>query len=255
MDIKDRNIIITGGASGIGHELARRFRAEGAGGITVADIQADLLDKVADEVDGLAVPCDVCREDQIQALVQTAEAAHGPVDIFCSNAGLIRYGFEDAPDEDWQINWDIHVMAHVYAARAVVPGMLERGRGYLVNTSSAAGLLSQIDSVTYSVTKHAAVAFAETMAIRYGDKGIGVSVLCPQSVRTAMTANREGAVSSVDGMLEPAQLADTVMDCIARESFLILPHPQVLDYMQRKTGDYDRWIRGMQRLRDRYLAG
>lgn len=253
MNIEDRNIIITGGASGIGHELARRFRSKGAAGITVADIQADLLSTVADEVDGLAVVCDVSKEDQIQALVAKAEAAHGPVDIFCSNAGVIRYGWEEAPDTDWQLNWDIHVMAHVYAARAVVTGMVERGRGYLVNTSSAAGLLSQIDSVTYSVTKHAAVAFAETMAIRYGDKGIGVSVLCPQSVRTAMTANRKSAVSSVDGMLEPQQLADTVMDCIENEKFLILPHPEVLGYMQRKTADYDRWLKGMRRLRDRYV--
>jgi NAD(P)-dependent dehydrogenase (short-subunit alcohol dehydrogenase family) len=253
MKIKNKNIVITGGASGIGHELAKRFRAEGAAGITVADIQEKLLEKVAKEIDGLAVVCDVAKEDQIQQLVETAEKEYGPIDIFCSNAGVVRYGWEEAPDEIWNLNWELHVMAHVYAARAVVGGMVERGQGYLVNTASAAGLLSQIDSVSYAVTKHAAVAFAESMAIRYGDKGVGVSVLCPQSVRTAMTANRGGAVSSVDGMLEPEVLADCVVDCIDKEEFLILPHPQVRDYMQRKTADYDRWINGMQRLRDRYL--
>lgn len=254
MKVKDKNIVITGGASGIGRELAQRFRAEGAAGITVADVQEDALQEVAAGIDGLAVRCNATKEEDIINLVASAEEKYGPVDVFCSNAGIIKYGWEEAPNDIWQLNWDLHVMAHVYAARAVIPGMLERGQGYLINTASAAGLLSQIDSCTYSVTKHAAVAFAETMAIRYGDKGIAVSVLCPQSVRTAMASGRGGAVASVDGMLEPEQLADCVIDTIDREEFLILPHPQVRDYIKRKTTDYDRWLGGMRRLRDRFLT-
>jgi NAD(P)-dependent dehydrogenase (short-subunit alcohol dehydrogenase family) len=252
MKLSGKNIIITGGASGIGHALAVRFRAEGAAGITVADLQEDKLAEVAREVDGLAVPCDVSKESEIQNLVARAEAAHGPVDVFCSNAGLVRYGWEEAPDEIWEANWRIHVMAHVYAVRAVVPGMLERGSGYLVNTASAAGLLSQIDSSSYATTKH--VAFAETLAIRYADKGVKVSVLCPQSVRTAMTTTRGEAVSSVDGMIEPEALADCVVETMDKEEFLILPHPQVREYLQRKATDYDRWLRGMRRLRDKFLG-
>ena len=253
MKIQDKNIVITGGASGIGRELARRFKAEGAAGITVADVQEKELLQVADEVDGLAVVCDATREADIQNLVQMAEETHGPIDIFCSNAGIIRYGWEEADNEIWQLNWDLHVMAHVYAARAVVDKMVARGQGYLINTASAAGLLSQIDSSTYSVTKHAAVAFAETLAIRYGDKGVGVSVLCPQSVRTAMATRGGGSVASVDGILEPEQLAECVINTIDKEEFLILPHPEVLNYIQRKTADYDRWIKGMRRLRDRFV--
>jgi NAD(P)-dependent dehydrogenase (short-subunit alcohol dehydrogenase family) len=254
MKLSGKNIIITGGASGIGHALAVRFRAAGAAGITVADLQKDKLADVAREVDGLSVPCDVSNEADIQNLVTKSEEAHGPVDVFCSNAGLVRYGWEEAPDEIWEANWRVHVMAHVYAARAVIPGMLERGSGYLVNTASAAGLLSQIDSSSYATTKHAAVAFAETISIRYADKGVKVSVLCPQSVRTAMTATRGEAVSSVDGMLEPEALADCVVETMDKEEFLILPHPQVRDYLQRKATDYDRWLKGMRRLRDRFLG-
>lgn len=253
MKIQDKNIVITGGASGIGRELARRFKTGGAAGITVADVQEKELRQVADEVGGLAVVCDATREADIQNLVQRAEETQGPIDIFCSNAGIIRYGWEEADNEIWQLNWDLHVMAHVYAARAVVGKMVARGQGYLINTASAAGLLSQIDSSSYSVTKHAAVAFAETLAIRYGDKGVGVSVLCPQSVRTAMATRGGGSVASVDGILEPEQLAECVINTIDKEEFLILPHPEVLNYIQRKTADYDRWIKGMRRLRDRFV--
>ncbi len=253
MKLSGKNVIITGGASGIGRALARRFRAEGAAGITVGDIQDTILAKVTTEIDGLAVRCDVSNEADILNLVAAAENAHGPVDIFCSNAGLARYGWEETSDDVWNINWQIHVMAHIYAARAVIPGMLDRGSGYLLNTASAAGLLSQIDSASYAVTKHAAVAFAETLAIRYGDKGLRVSVLCPQSVRTAMTAGRDGDVASVDGMIEPEELADCVVATMEREEFLILPHPQVREYIQRKANDYDWWLKGMRRLRDRFL--
>ncbi|HJP19966.1 MAG: SDR family oxidoreductase [Alphaproteobacteria bacterium] len=248
MKLADKVAVVTGGASGIGAAMARRFKAEGAKGIVVADLQEDLLAAVAEEVGGLAVRCDVAIESEIQNLVAVTEAAYGPIDVFCSNAGIARLGGEEAPDAEWQLNWDVHVMAHVYAARAVAPGMAERGSGYLVNTSSAAGLLTHVHTATYAVTKHAAVALAEFLAIKYGDRGVHVSVLCPQAVRTAMTRDDEGGVAAVDGMIEPEELADCVIETMDREEFLILPHPVVLDYMRRKTSDYDRWLSGMRRL-------
>jgi NAD(P)-dependent dehydrogenase (short-subunit alcohol dehydrogenase family) len=246
--LADKVAVVTGGASGIGAAMARRFKAGGAKGIVVADLQEDLLAAVAEEVGGLAVRCDVANESEIQNLVAVTEAAYGPIDVFCSNAGIARLGGEEAPDAEWQLNWDVHVMAHVYAARAVAPGMAERGSGYLVNTSSAAGLLTHVHTATYAVTKHAAVALAEFLAIKYGDRGVHVSVLCPQAVRTAMTRDDEGGVAAVDGMIEPEELAECVIETMEREEFLILPHPVVLDYMRRKTSDYDRWLSGMRRL-------
>ncbi|MDP6621144.1 MAG: SDR family oxidoreductase [Alphaproteobacteria bacterium] len=248
MKLADKVAVVTGGASGIGAAMARRFKAGGAKGIVVADLQEDLLAAVAEEVGGLAVRCDVANESEIQNLVAVTEAAYGPIDVFCSNAGIARLGGEEAPDAEWQLNWDVHVMAHVYAARAVAPGMAERGSGYLVNTSSAAGLLTHVHTATYAVTKHAAVALAEFLAIKYGDRGVHVSVLCPQAVRTAMTRDDEGGVAAVDGMIEPEELAECVIETMEREEFLILPHPVVLDYMRRKTSDYDRWLSGMRRL-------
>ena len=248
MDIKGRIAVITGGASGIGAALARRFHAEGARAVVVADVQTGPLEAVAAEVGGLAIRCDVAKEAEIDALVSRVEAELGPIDIFCSNAGIARLGDEDVPNEEWQLNWDIHVMAHVYAVRAVAPHMAARGEGYLVHTASAAGLLSHIQSATYSVTKHAAVAFAEWVSIKYRDRGVRVSVLAPQAVRTPMTARPDGAeVAAVDGMIEPEQLAECVVQTMAREEFLILPHPEVRDYMQRKAADVDRWLEGMNR--------
>ena len=191
MKMAGKVAVVTGGASGIGRALARRFKAEGAKGIAVADVQAQAVQAVAGELGGVGVVCDVARESDIQRLVADAESALGPIDVFCSNAGIAQLGTEYAPDDDWQRNWDIHVMAHVYAARAVVPGMVERGSGYLVNTASGAGLLTHVNSPTYATTKHAAVAFAEYLSIAYGPSGIRVSVLCPQAVRTAMTQGRE----------------------------------------------------------------
>ncbi len=252
MRIEGRVAVITGAASGIGRALARRFRDEGAAGIALADVQEGPLREVAEETGAIAVPCDVAREGDIQALVRRTEERLGPVDIFCSNAGIARLGDEHAPDAEWQQNWDIHVMAHVYAARAVAGKMAERGGGYLVNTASAAGLLTHVHSATYSVTKHAAVAFAEFLSIKYGDQGVRVSVLCPQAVRTAMTQGREDGVASVDGMIEPEELAECVVRTMEREEFLILPHPQVLEYMKRKVNDYDRWLAGMRRLRAKF---
>lgn len=252
MDISGKIAVITGAASGIGRALARRFAAEGAKGLALADLDQQGLAAVADELGALALPCDVAREADLRRLVERAEAELGPIDIFCSNAGIAREGGEEAPDEVWQLNWQIHVMAHVYAARLVAPKMAARGSGYLVNTASAAGLLTHVESATYAVTKHAAVAFAEYLAIAYGDKGVRVSVLCPQAVRTAMTAGHEESVASVDGMIEPEELAQCVVETMAAERFLILPHPQVLEYMQRKTADYDRWLGGMRRLKARF---
>jgi NAD(P)-dependent dehydrogenase (short-subunit alcohol dehydrogenase family) len=219
----------------------------------VADLEQASVETVAAEFGGLAVRCDVTKEDDVRALVDAAEARFGPVDLFCSNAGIIVPGGEDATDRDWQRSFDVNVNAHIYAARVLVPRMTERGGGYLLQTASAAGLLTQIGSAPYSVTKHAALAFAEWLAITHGEAGIKVSVLAPQAVNTAMTAGvRGGGVAGVDGMLEPDAVADAVMRGLASESFLILPHPTVLEYFRRKSSDYDRWIRGMQRLQRQF---
>ena len=252
MRIADKVAIVTGAGSGIGRALAERFMAEGAKAVIAADLQADALDVRARSCGAVPAVCDVTDEASLQAVIAKAEADHGPIDIFCSNAGICELGDETVPDDDWALNWNLHVMAHVYAARALAEKMAARGEGYLINTASAAGLLSHIDSATYSVTKHAAVAFAEWLAIRYGDRGVRVSVLCPQAVRTPMTEGREGRVAAVDGMLEPQAVADCVVDAMAAEKFLILPHPEVLDYLRRKANDSDRWLGGMRRLRERY---
>ena len=254
MKIEGKSAVVTGAASGIGRALARRFAREGARGVVVADLRDGPLQAVADEIGGLAVPCDVTDERAVRALAAAAEERFGPIDVFCSNAGVAVEGGEEAPDDEWRLNFDLHVMAHVYAARVVAPKMAARGSGYLVNTASAAGLLTHVESATYAVTKHAAVAFAEYLAIAYGDRGVRVSVLCPQAVRTAMTEGREQGVASVDGMIEPEALAACVVETMEREEFLILPHPQVLEYLRRKTADYDRWLTGMRRLRGRFAG-
>ena len=252
MDVTTKIAVITGAASGIGAALARRFHAEGARAIAIADVQVEALNEVAKGIGALAIPCNVARESEIQNLVARVEAELGPIDILSSNAGIARLGDEDVPNEEWQLNWDIHVMAHVYAVRAVAPGMVARGSGYLIHTASAAGFLSHIQSATYATTKHAAVAFAEWVAIKYRDKGIRVSVLAPQAVRTPMTDRPDGAsVASVDGMIEPEQLADCVIETMAREEFLMLPHPMVRDYMERKVSNIDRWLEGMNRWRSK----
>ena len=248
MKLQDKVAVVTGAGSGIGRTLARRFAAEGAKGVVCVDRQDDAVRAVADGIGGLAIACDVSSEAAVRDLVARSEAHYGAIDVFCSNAGLGLLGDEHASNEDWQRNWDVHVMAHVYAARALVPGMVERGTGYLLNTSSAAGLLTHIHSATYAVTKHAAIAFAEYLSIRYGEKGVRVSVLCPQAVRTAMTAGQEAGVATVDGMIEPEEVAECVIESMGREEFLILPHPVVRDYVRRKAGDHDRWLRGMRRL-------
>lgn len=253
MQVSGRHVVVTGGAAGIGRALARRFAAEGAKGIVVADIDGAGAKAVAEEIGGLGLGIDVTDEAQIRALVSSAEDRFGPIDLFCSNAGIGIIGGIEVANSEWDRIWNVNLMSHVYAARAVLPGMIERGEGYLLNTASAAGLLSQIGSAPYAVTKHAAVALAEWLAITYGQQGIKISVLCPQAVRTAMTAHSEGGgVAGVDGMIEPEELAESVIQGLAAEQFLILPHPVVLEYMRRKTADYDRWLGGMQRLNARF---
>ncbi len=250
MNLKDKSIIVTGAASGIGAALARRFAAEGAKGVTVADIaaQRDKLDAVAREIGGHAVTCDVGIEADIKALVAAANAQFGSVDVFFSNAGISLRGHEEAPDDAWEASWRVHVMAHVYAARAVLPDMLARGEGYLASTASAAGLLASVGSAPYGVTKHAAVAFAEHLAIQYGSRGIRVSVLCPQAVDTPMYAKPGVKAAGFDGVATPAAVAECVVRAMAEEKFLILPHPEVAEYLKRKATDPDRWLSGMRRL-------
>jgi NAD(P)-dependent dehydrogenase (short-subunit alcohol dehydrogenase family) len=234
--------------------LCRRFAQEGAKAVVVSDINGPLSENVANAIKGVSFRCDVSREEEVKELVQFTEKTCGPVDFYCSNAGIIAVGGVEAANEQWQRIWEINVMAHVYAGRAIIPGMIERGGGAIMITASAAGLLSQIGSAPYSVTKHAAVGLAENMAITYGDLGIKVFALCPQAVRTAM-AGPDGGVAAVDGLMEPAQLSEAVIEGLERESFLILPHPEVKTYMERKTSDYDRWLQGMRRLQARFVAG
>mgnify|MGYP006268678487 FL=1 len=254
MKVKDKVCVVTGAAGGIGEAIARRFAKEGAKGVVVADRDAARLQKVADDIGGLAVACDVAREDDIRRLIAEAEKKYGPVDVFFSNAGIGRGGHEDATDKDWADSWAIHVMAHVYAARALVPGMLKRKSGYLLNTASAAGLLASMGSAPYGVTKNAAVALAEHLSIQYGDRGICVSVLCPQAVDTDMLRMAGATAASVDGVLNTEAVAQAVIDTMDEERFLVLPHPEVKDYMARKL-DRDRWLRGMRRLRDKTGEG
>jgi NAD(P)-dependent dehydrogenase (short-subunit alcohol dehydrogenase family) len=249
-----RCVVVTGATGGIGAALARRFAAEGARTVVVSDLDQAACARVASEFGGVARACDVADEADVRALVDAVEREHGPIDLFCSNAGIAVLGGPDASDDDWRRSIDVNVMAHVYAARVLVPRMLPRGGGYLLQTASAAGLLTQLGSAPYSVTKHAAVAFAEWLAITYGGQGLKVSVLAPQAVRTAMTAGvPDGGVAGVDGMLEPEAVAEAVIGGLAEERFLILPHPQVLEYFRRKASDYDRWISGMQRLQTRFV--
>lgn len=254
MKIRGKVCVVTGAAGGIGEAIARRYAREGARAVVVADRDAARLDEVAREIRGVAVTCDVAREADIRHLIAEAERRHGPVDVFFSNAGIGRGGHEDASDQDWADSWAIHVMAHVYAARALVPGMLARKSGYLLNTASAAGLLASLGSAPYGVTKHAGVALAEHLSIQYGDRGICVSVLCPQAVDTDMLRMAGATAASVDGVLNTDAVAQSVIDAMDAETFLILPHPVVKEYMARKL-DRDRWLRGMRRLRDKTGEG
>lgn len=253
MELTDKNIVVTGGGNGIGRALCERFAAEGARRVTVVDLDEAGARSVAERIGGVAQRVDVGRREEVVDLVQMVERDAGPIDLFVSNAGIAIAGGPEVDVDAWQKIWDVNVMAHVHAAHAMLPSMLERGEGYLLNTASAAGLLSQIGSAPYAVTKHAAVAFAEWLSITYGDRGVRVSVLCPQAVRTAMTADMEnGGVAGVDGMIEPEELAEVTVRGLAEERFLILPHESVRTYYERKGQDIDRWLAGMRRLAARF---
>ena len=260
MELRDTVVVVTGGASGIGAALSRRFAAEGARAVVVADLDADGAQRVAGEIGGTAVSTNVANEADVQALVERTVEAHGPIDLFCSNAGIGGGGGIEVPDEQWLRTWQVNTMAHLYAARAVLPGMIARGEGYLLNTVSAAGLLTNLGNAQYTVSKHAALGLAEWLSITYGDRGIKVSVLCPQGVRTPMLLGGADIGDDAAAMLlaeaiEPEQVADTVVEGLRAESFLILPHPEVQDYLERKTADYDRWLAGMRRLQARVMGG
>jgi NAD(P)-dependent dehydrogenase (short-subunit alcohol dehydrogenase family) len=244
MELKGKVAVITGAGSGIGRAAALRFRQEGAAGLVLGDLS---FKKIESTPEGITVPCDVAKEAEIQRLVKEAETRFGRVDVFFSNAGIFQAGDLHAPDADWERNWKIHVMAHVYAARAVVDGMVARGGGYFIVTASAAGLLNIVESATYGVTKHGAVSIAEWLAIAYGRKGLKVSCLCPQAVMTNMFTG-DGGSAGVDGALTVEQAMDELVKTMREERFLVLPHPKVLDYIRMKTADYDRWLGGMQKL-------
>ena len=237
MRVQGQVVVVTGGASGIGRALCRRFAADGARKVVVADRDGAGAREVAREIDGDGRRVDVARESELAELIEHTERTHGPIALFCSNAGIGIHGGAEVADADWQRIWEINVMSHIYAARHLVPRMAKRGGGHLLNTASAAGLLTQIGSAPYAVTKHAAVSFAEWIAITHGRDGIKVSVLCPQAVRTAMTADNPDGVASVDGMMEPEQVAAVVTEALAEERFLVLPHPEVATYIQRKAGE------------------
>jgi NAD(P)-dependent dehydrogenase (short-subunit alcohol dehydrogenase family) len=244
MKLRDKVCVVTGAASGIGKALAARFAAEGARAVVGADLRMP-------ESEGVA--CDVADEAQVRKLVDQVVAKHGRIDLFCSNAGIIERTGLDAPIDAWRRTMDVNFMAHLYAARAVVPHMLAQGGGYLVNTASAAGLLMQVDSATYTVSKHAAVAFAEWLSVNYHARGIRVSCLCPQGVRTPMLLGPKGERKSflLEGSVSVEQVAEAVVRAIEAETFLVLPHPEVAEYERRKTADRDRWLAGMRKLKAR----
>jgi NAD(P)-dependent dehydrogenase (short-subunit alcohol dehydrogenase family) len=256
MEVADRVVVVTGGANGIGRALARRFATAGAETVIVADVDADGAWTVAREIGGMAIRCDVSIEADVAQLVEKVHIAKGRIDIFCSNAGIAVGGGPEAENADWQRIWDVNVMAHVYAARHALPSMLARKDGYILGTVSAAGLLNHMFAAPYGVTKAAALSFFEWLSIAHGDDGIRVSCLCPQGVKTDMLASerRKGLDFLTDAALEADQVAEIVLQGIRDEKFLILPHPEVAEYFARKATDYDRWLKGMRRLRASIVA-
>lgn len=255
----DRVVVVTGGGSGIGEALAVAAKSSGARHVVVADLDVDEAKRVAGAVGGTGAGVDVSDESAIRNLVEETERDHGPIDLFCSNAGFVTVAGLEESNEILDRMWAVHVMAHIYAARAVLPSMIARGEGYLLNTASAAGLLSQIGSVGYTITKHAAVALAEWLSITHHHQGIGVSVLCPQAVRTNILANSptvedrvlgddfDSGVAAADGVLEADDVARMCLEAIAEHRFWVLPHPEVATYVRRKGDDIERWLVGMRR--------
>jgi len=252
MELKGKIIVVTGAASGIGRAMCIRFAEEGPAHIACVDRDMAGAQETAAMMGGTAYHVDVAVKDQITGMIDAVETNAGPIDLFCSNAGISVAGGVEVPDDDWQRIWEINVMSHVWAARHLVPLMAARGGGYLLNTASAAGLLNQIGSAPYGVTKHAAVGLAEWLALSYGDQDIKVSVLCPQAVRTEMTRGHEDHVAAIDGMMEPGPVAEACVQTIRAETFLVLPHAEVAQYMRNKTDNYDRWIGGMRKLNRRF---
>ncbi len=252
MELSGRHVVVTGGASGIGRACALRFADEDAK-VTVADLDEDGAQETAAQIDGLAVRADVGRESDMASLIEQAEQHHGPIDVFFSNAGITgpAGGPPELGDDDWDLLWRVNVMSHIWAARALLPPMLERGEGYLISTASAAGLLSQLGAIGYAATKHAAVAVAEWIDITYREQGIRASCLCPQFVNTPMVTDGVldvGKLRQIAQVIEPEQVADDVVDAIREERFLVLPHPEVARYMRNRGADHERWLAGMRRL-------
>jgi NAD(P)-dependent dehydrogenase (short-subunit alcohol dehydrogenase family) len=256
VDVTGRVVVVTGGARGIGRALATRFASAGAEAVFVADVDLEGASAVAREIHGSAVQCDVSREADVKKLVDQVEAGHGRIDIFCSNAGIAVGGGPEAADDQWQRIWDVNLMSHVFVARHALPGMLKRGEGYLLGTVSAAGLLNHVFAAPYGVTKAAALSLFEWLSIAHGDQGIRVSCLCPQGVKTDMLAaeRKLGLNFVTEGALEPDAVAEVVLQGVHDEKFLILPHPEVAEYFRRKAEDYDRWLKGMRRLRAKIAA-
>ncbi|MGH1489680.1 MAG: SDR family oxidoreductase [Acidimicrobiales bacterium] len=258
MELNNRVVVVTGGGSGIGEALARAAQAAGARHVVVADLNAAEAQRVAADIGGSAESVDVADEAAVADIVARTEDAHGPIDLFCSNAGYVTTGGLEVSNESINQMWDVHVMSHIYAARAVLPSMIARGEGYLLNTASAAGLLTQIGSMSYAVTKHAAVALAEWLSVTHHHQGIRVSVLCPQAVRTNILSNSpdrtdedwDSSSASADGVLDPNEVAQLCLEAVGEERFWVLPHAEVADYVKRKADDVDRWLGGMRRFQD-----
>ncbi len=256
MKIKDKVVVVTGAASGIGRGLCYRFAAEKPKGIVVSDYNGEGAAKVAKDIGGIAVTADVGKEEDIKKLVAVATGEYGPVDLFCSNAGIPASGGAEAPDEVWQRCWDIHVMAHVYAARAVLPSMIERGSGYLLNTASAGGLLTTLSQAPYAVSKHAAEAFAEWLSITHARQGIKVSCLCPFGVISGMLPEDAEGVGKLilKTAITAEQCADYVVQALDKEEFLILPHPEILEYFKARANNHERWLAHMRKEQERYIG-
>ena len=249
MELTDKVIVITGAASGIGEAMARRFAAESPASLVLADLDREGVETVAAELDAQAHTLDVADESANLDLIEHVETSLGPIDLFCANAGYARVGDEQDDADVWDRMWQVNLMSHVHAAKALIPGWVARGQGYFLSTASAAGLLTNLKAAQYSVTKHAAVAFAEWMAITYGDRGVRVSCLCPQFVDTPLLAGAEEFKAlGGDRVLSPSDVADAVVSGISAERFLILPHPEVEQFFQNKANDYDRWLAGMRKL-------